>query len=452
MTKFPILSPHINITDLNETDGLLTNLNNHHTKLLKSYQRQIIKYCTGEYSIEEITQLLKSQSVPPSVLGQVEGYIERLIHWGYLIWSPTKNTIVTKELAPSIISQNVSNSDRIMNPSGLHTITISILDEFCLSCHYCSQNAPVGKSVMIEFSKIKEILLEAYELGARYFGVFGGEPMLHPNIFEIIEYAYQIGYRKVYMFTRATLITYEKAKKLRSVGIDTLQVTVDSHIPSQYDSIVGVKGSFNRMYRGLYYLQNVGINVFLKMIISKQNIENISESIKFFRDAGIKSFGLEVVVPVGRADFDILPTEQQIDRLKEEISEITSLYPDLEFNLTYLKYGTPKQCAGGITSIFVYADGETGPCDKAHAFRKQLSFGNIYNESLKDIWKDGPAFFRNMRNNDERCLSCDAKSTCLGGCILNSLILTKKIEADPMCKNISNKEGDLFPAIETVYI
>lgn len=69
MTKFPILSPHINITDLNETDGLLTNLNNHHTKLLKSYQRQIIKYCTGEYSIEEITQLLKSQSVPPSVLG-----------------------------------------------------------------------------------------------------------------------------------------------------------------------------------------------------------------------------------------------------------------------------------------------------------------------------------------------------------------------------------------------
>ena len=316
-----------------------------------------------------------------AILSQIEGYIEKMIEWGYLIWSPTQNYLATNA---GIKRESVAVNNFNFTPNGLNTITISILDSCCLQCSYCSQSAKREKSDLLSLELISRNLQDAYDLGARYFGVFGGEPMMHPKIFEIIKIAYQMGYSMVYLFTRGTLITHEKAKKLHSVGISELQLTVDSHIPEKYDAIAGVPGSFNKMFRGLYYLQDVGIKIILKIIVTSYNIDDIVDTVLFFKDAGVTTFNLEVVYPVGRADYNALPSNEKVVALKRNLDNLFQDEKEIECNFTYLEYGKPKQCGGGINSIFVFADGETGPCDKSHFIRKRISFGNIHEKSLKD--------------------------------------------------------------------
>ena len=156
---------------------------------------------------------------------------------------------------------NLSEGDNYFNPTGLHTITISVTESCCMKCKHCSQSAQYGDGIEFPYESLKSILSEAYELGARYFGIFGGEPLMYPYLNNIISYAFRKGYKDIIIFTKGTLINYEKAKSLRSIGIKEMQVSCDSHIPDIYDEIVGQKGAYKKFYEGIYYLMSVGINV-----------------------------------------------------------------------------------------------------------------------------------------------------------------------------------------------
>ncbi|MBW4827139.1 MAG: radical SAM protein [Clostridiaceae bacterium] len=442
---YPILSPNVHLNRLSDELSVLTNFKNMSTKCLQKYQQLIIDECVGLLTTDEIKSKLRSNGVSEVVVSQVDQYINKMIEWGYLIWSPTQN-VLTSNAGIARDKLVCKSNSTALSPNGLHTITISILDSCCLKCSYCSQSSPTRKSHILSFEKISEILTDAYDLGARYLGIFGGEPMMHPDIIEIVRFAYSLGYRYVHIFTRGTLIDHQQAKKLHSVGVNEIQVTVDSHIPDKYDEFVGVQGSFNKMFRALFYLQDVGIEIFLKSIVTSTNISDMFDTVLFFKDIGIKNIGLEVVVPVGRANYKQLPEYKDVLSLQKNIDKLCSCTDDFHCNLTYLKYGIPKQCAGGICSIFVFADGETGPCDKSHYLRKEISFGNIHDMSLKEIWKSNEKIkFRDMRNNDERCVQCKLSKTCLGGCFLNSYIINNESGADPMCSYISGKTSGMFP-------
>lgn len=443
MDKYPLLHPDIHLNDLSNELSVLTNYKNNQTKKLNKYHRMIIRKCTGTNSIQDIKAQLSTSYEGQAIVKQVDEYIHTMISWGYLTWSPHK---VSNLNSPIHFFKDHPTNHQGLTPTSMIAITISILDSCCLKCDYCSQNAPNGKSIYMSLQKIKELLDDAYELGARYFGVFGGEPMMHPNIYEIISYAYEKGYKRVQLFTRATLIGEEAARKLHAAGIHSLQLTVDSHIPDKYDDMVGVKGSFARMYRGVYCLLSYGIEISLKIIVTRQNVHDIPDMVVFFRELGIQKFDIEVVVPVGRAGYDLVPSLDQIHSLQQKLDQIKTEYVVKQCSLSYLKYGRPKQCGGGINSIMVFADGDTGPCDKSYFIKDKVGFGNIYEHSLKEIWfGDGPSFFRKLRNDDPRCRSCAVADSCLGGCILNAYIQNGSAGPDPMCVNISGKTEGVFP-------
>lgn len=442
MSRYPILHPHIHLNDLNDDLCLLTNYRNYKTKKLNKYQKAIIKTCDGSKSIEEIKSTITTSN-PGIPTHQIDQYIQNLINWGFLTWSPQK----VKGLKTSLsYMSNIPKFTSELTPTSMIAITISILDSCCLKCEYCSQNAPIGKSHLIPFDKVIEILDDAYDLGAQYLGVFGGEPMMHPDVYEIIQYAHLKGYKKVLLFTRGTLIDELAAKRLHSVGIQSLQLTADSHIPEHYDRIVGVPGSFNRMFKAIYYLHSVGIEIIMKIIATKKNIADIPSMVLYFRDLGIEKFNIEAVVPVGRASFTLVPSKEELDCLQMHLDKITGQFPNVDYSLAYLSYGKPKKCAGGIGEIIVFADGDTGPCDKSYFIKDQIGFGNINKQSLKEIWKGQRLKeFRELKNDDPRCRLCKDADSCLGGCILNSYIKNDSQGPDPMCSLISGKDQGIFP-------
>lgn len=440
---YPVLSPNVSFSYLNEEMSLLTHLNNFNTKLINQYQSLIIELCNGRNSINIIINKLSKEYPKIYTKTAVEKFLNKMLQKGFLQISPV-------DIEVDIFSLRFKHYEEknYFNPSQLHTVTISITESCCMKCGHCSQSAPFGKGKQMSFKQIQMILNDAYNLGARYFGVFGGEPLLHPDIFNIVKYAYHIGYRDVIIFTKGTLITNEKAKILKSIGVNTIQVSCDSHIPSKYDKIVKQKDAFKKFFQGIYSILNAGITIQLKVVITNKNINDALDLIEFFILNGITNIAMEVVVPVGRADFKYLPSSEEIYDLDTKIIKLKKDNKEKYRNVTfkYCEYGKAKSCSGGISSLMIFVDGTVSPCDKSYEYKDILNFGNVFENSLYEIWENGNfGRFRNL-SNDLICKECKDNIECRGGCPLNSLIMNAKLsDSDIMCSKISGKnKGILF--------
>ena len=85
------------------------------TKILKEYQKKIVKECNGLLTVEQIIEKFRNEGMSESVLSQINGYVDKMIAWGYLIWSPTQNYLGTNA---GIMRESIVTEDTNFMPNG----------------------------------------------------------------------------------------------------------------------------------------------------------------------------------------------------------------------------------------------------------------------------------------------------------------------------------------------
>ncbi|MGH9742173.1 MAG: SPASM domain-containing protein, partial [Candidatus Acidiferrum sp.] len=136
----------------------------------------------------------------------------------------------------------------------------------------------------------------------------------------------------------------------------------------------------------------------------------------------------------------LLPTREQLtqsinffkkaqERLAGKI-KVEYVVPDY-----YAKF--PKPCMGGWGRklMLITPNGDALPCHAASVI-PGMSFENVKNRSLKEIWKVSEAFqkFRGESWMQEPCKSCDRRSQDFGGCRCQAFLLAADASAtDPVC-------------------
>jgi MoaA/NifB/PqqE/SkfB family radical SAM enzyme len=102
---------------------------------------------------------------------------------------------------------------------------VSIINSCNLRCQGCWVDV-AHKQQTIDLAAMNKLIGEAKEMGNVFFGIVGGEPFMHPQLFEILE-AHPDCYFQV--FTNGQFITDEKAKRLRKLGNVTPLVSVEGN-------------------------------------------------------------------------------------------------------------------------------------------------------------------------------------------------------------------------------
>ena len=101
-----------------------------------------------------------------------------------------------------------------------------------LSCGYCNEFDDNSDPVPTE--ELKARIDKIAELGAFGLELTGGEPMLHPDLAELIAYAKQKRrFRKIMLISNAFLFNEERINKLNEAGLNDLQVSVDGVLPNE---------------------------------------------------------------------------------------------------------------------------------------------------------------------------------------------------------------------------
>jgi radical SAM protein with 4Fe4S-binding SPASM domain len=146
-----------------------------------------------------------------------------------------------------------------------------------LKCEMCNHWRE-RREPPVPAGRFKQVLGELAELGTQKIHISGGEPMLRPQIPELVAHAAALGMR-VTMTTNGTLIDKAKAKQLVEAGLRGVNISIDSPIRKMHDKIRGVDGAFKATTRavGLFrrYKHKGKLTIRINTVVSRTNYTSL---------------------------------------------------------------------------------------------------------------------------------------------------------------------------------
>ena len=117
---------------------------------------------------------------------------------------------------------------------------------------------------------------QIYQVSSPLLILSGGEPLLRPDIFELIEYGTKKGL-KMGLGSNGYLIDDTVAKKLKAAGIATVSISIDSNIPAQHDEFRGVAGAWEKAVNACKALRKNNVLVQVNTTLTHDNYNQIDD-------------------------------------------------------------------------------------------------------------------------------------------------------------------------------
>ena len=127
---------------------------------------------------------------------------------------------------------------------------------------------------MITLEEMNRLIGEARRYGNRFFGLLGGEPLLHPQLFEILE-SNQDCYFQI--FTNGHLLTDEAARRLRALGNATPLISIEGS-EAVSDERRGQSRVLERTLAGLENCRKHKLVIGVATSICQSNFDLVSEA------------------------------------------------------------------------------------------------------------------------------------------------------------------------------
>src|SRR5260370_40891619 len=154
-------------------------------------------------------------------------------------------------------------------------------------------------------SEIKNLLDELASAGVFFLTLSGGEILLRKDFFEILEYARKLTFC-VKLKTNAILIRAAEAERIRSLGVDSLQVSIYSHRSEVHDAITKVAGSLKRSLDAIRFLKAHGLKVIVADVLMQQNAQDYPDVRALAAELGAEFTLDPMITPKMHGDRSIL--------------------------------------------------------------------------------------------------------------------------------------------------
>ncbi len=331
----------------------------------------------------------------------------------------------------------------------------------CVHCYAKSEDISYDNELTHEQSLA--MIDDLADFGVPVLLFSGGEPTIHPRLVEYAQYAVSKGMRAV-ISTNGTLITKEKAKQLKEIGLSYVGISLDG-LEEIHDKFRGVPGSFKRAMAAVENCQEAGIKVGVRFTINKRNVEDISGIFDLLEEKNIPRACFYHLVYSGRGseiakeDLSHEETRKVLDLIMDRTKDLHDrnkakevltvdnhadgpyLYqrlldedPDRAAEvLELLEMNEGNNSGRGIGCISW--DGEVHP----DQFWREISLGNIKDKPFSKIWVDPENdFLMKMKEKKKhvkgRCAECKWLDICGGNFRARAeSVANDPWDSDPAC-------------------
>jgi radical SAM protein with 4Fe4S-binding SPASM domain len=291
----------------------------------------------------------------------------------------------------------------------------------------------------------------------------GGEPLMRPDLPELVQYATGQGLRAV-ISTNGTLITDKFAKKFKKFGLSYVGVSLDG-LRETHDHFRGVRGAFDEAMSGIRICLAAGIKVGVRFTINRRNAADIPAIFDLIEAEGIPRACFYHLVYTGRGsklieedlnhtetrevlDLIMDRTRQLFDRGREKEILTVDNHADGPYVYLRLLRENPARAAEVLELLRMNEGNSSGHgigCvswdGEVHAdqFWRDISFGNIRQRPFSEIWTDtSNELMARLKDKKQyvtgRCARCCWLDVCGGNFRARAEAISGDIWApDPAC-------------------
>lgn len=317
-----------------------------------------------------------------------------------------------------------------------------LLNRGCnLRCSFC--DLWEGFSHM-PLERVRPLLQQAVDIGTRVLVLTGGEPLLHPDLPEIVEEARRLGL-SVNITTNGTLLERSRPRRsgqdgdgpqthlrhLLRAGVHSLSFSIDG-LPATHDSLRGQPGAHARTWAAIRRTldegraQGVGVSVYF--VVTARNVRELVPVWEQVRalGGGASRVGFDFwpvnldpqMKITGKPEELLLLRPEDQQAWREAVAHIAAHDPEIAARRAYYEEALgyhegasgPVRCLGLIDQYGVTYAGDLLPCCVWGG--DGLKVGNVFERPLTDLW-DSPA----VQQHRERMY----RDGCTAGCYNHSL-------------------------------
>lgn len=216
-----------------------------------------------------------------------------------------------------------------------------------------------------------------------------GEPLLHPDVVEMVRYSRAKGI-SCQITTNGSLLTKEKIDQLLEAGLGSMVISINSLDPDSYRETHGLKDdhAFNRLMDSIAYLgekkkELPGFGLAASFAISKLNMNEIPTYRRFTQKHNFSAVDFKpAICPDYSASYGLDQTE--VDKVAALMPNdgpgIHPIFKEIWLH-AYHSQTVDSPCYAGFSTCFINSNGDVFPCCGC-----RLLVGSLRKQSFFDIW------------------------------------------------------------------
>ncbi|MDW0341783.1 MAG: GTP 3',8-cyclase MoaA [Nitrososphaeraceae archaeon] len=169
-------------------------------------------------------------------------------------------------------------------------LRISVTDRCNMRCGYCMPKDNTkwfDTTEVLSFDEIIRLSSIFANLGVEKIRLTGGEPLVRPSIENLIKSIAKIGNIKSIGLTTNGLLLQEKVEALKSSGLDSVNISLDSFKEDRFKMMTGVNG-LEKVVNSIQKAKDVGFDVKINTVVVRGwNDDEVVEFANFARRTGI---------------------------------------------------------------------------------------------------------------------------------------------------------------------
>jgi radical SAM protein with 4Fe4S-binding SPASM domain len=309
----------------------------------------------------------------------------------------------------SELMQEVSgNALKLGIPLSVHLDITYRCNERCVHCYLDHEDC--GEMTTAE---IKYLLDQLADAGVFFLTLSGGEILLRKDFFEILKYARELTFC-VKLKSNGIMIREPEARRIRALGVESIQVSIYSHRPEVHDAITKIQGSLKRSVEAIRFLKSHGLKVIIANVLMAQNRQDYPGVRALAAEIGVDCTLVPTVTPKMDGDRSVLSLNVDGSALGQVFRDQSLVGKVEEFCATSTKPDEEEleslPCSAGHTSCYISPYGDVYPC-----VQFPLPSGNIRSQTFLDIWRSSTQLneVRSIRLRDlPSCSTCVHGATC----------------------------------------
>ena len=281
------------------------------------------------------------------------------------------------------------------------------------------------------------------DFGAPVMLFSGGEPLMRPDLTQLIRHTSDKGMRAV-ISTNGTLITPAKATELKDLGLSYVGISLDG-LAAVNDRFRGVDGAFDQAVAGIKNCQAVGLKVGLRFTVNKRNAQEIPAIFDLLEELAVPRICFYHLVYSGRGsdlmkeDLDHAETRRMVDLIIDRTqdlhqrgkpTEVLTVDNHADGPYLYLRMkDEDSDRASEVLELLKMNEGNSSGrgigCvswdGQVHAdqFWRNHTFGNVKDRPFSEIWTDPnldllPQLKDKTNHVTGRCRTCRWLNVCAG--------------------------------------